>query len=437
MIAAMRALALFGLAGAAACSGDTGLALTLTAPGGPAGASRIEIALASPDSIAMVMDQLNAPMARYYRQKSTAGEIEDARLAHLDGYVLRIEGRDGKGDEPFVPFVIAYDASSQPIAAGWVPDPAGGPLAVAIPASSRVEATVTMTALSPADPTKGIASGQVTELRCPSNTNQTWRSGLAWQPASGPQLRLLFPDPDDGSGLDATKRLLDLDCDGHAAGPADCDDVRPRFHRGAPEACDGEDTNCDGAPFTITKCQAPTTACGTDGVQLCRDTAGGGPIGMCADSPACTCRFGTAGTCARCGLSFEGASSPFKPCSPGQGSLSLSLMPFNVTCTPTVPCQFAVVETDPAWDVTIAPGPTAEFKQSATVTSGELYLRAEAQVSPLPVMPGASAGSIHLVVTVGGVTRDLGLDLELETRIDSCSTLGMSGGTFPMTCGLK
>ena len=71
--------------------------------------------------------------------------------------------------------------------------------------------------------------------------------GVVWRPRAGGELRVMLADPTAGG--DATARTLDLDCDGHEVAPnnsgADCDDTRARFHAGAAELCDMEDTNCD------------------------------------------------------------------------------------------------------------------------------------------------------------------------------------------------
>lgn len=426
----MRALVPIGLVGAVACGDNAGLLLTIDAPDGPAGASRIELVLANPDAIAMVPGQLTGGDVRYYRQKSTAGAVED--LARLDGFVVRIEGRDGKGDEPFVPFVIAYDASSKPIAIGSVLDPQGLPLALEVPAGSRLEARATMTPLLPADLTKGIMSGQVAELRCAENDGG-WRSGLAWQPPAGLQLRLLLPDPDGDSRLDATSRPLDLDCDGYAADARDCDDVRVRYNPGAAEQCDGEDTNCDGSHFAITACGPSTTTCGPgtlDGIQFCRDEGEGTVLGECVGDPACQCRSG--GPCARCTLPFEGAA-PVKPCAPALGKLA------NLgACTLATPCTVEVIQDDGPWEATLAADPQGSFERRAVVTTGEAWLRVKFQLTSLSAPGGASVGAVHLAISVGGTApRYVGIDLQLQGgSIDNCETTLTPAGYFGMLCGL-
>jgi hypothetical protein len=439
MIAAMRSLVLIGLAGAAAaaaaaCSGgDTGLALTISAPDGPATASRIELVLAAPELLE-VEGQLVGGKVRYFRQKATAGELKD--LPRLDGFVVRIEARAGQGGESFVPFVIAYDASSQPVAVGLVRDMDGEPLELAVPGSSRIEATVELTTLAQADPKLGVMSGQIAEVHCASN-NGPWRSGIAWQRPAKQQLRLLFPEPGGEAALDASNRRLDLDCDGSTAGEGDCDDVRPRFYRGADEACDGFDTNCDGSHFAITPCVPEVTACGgsTDGVQLCRDTDGGSALSLCVGSPQCRCQSGNPGPCSKCIFAFEGTASPLKVCSPGLARIPAGTS--ILTCDQLSPCSVEVVETDPAWDVAIAPSLQAEFRRSAIITS-ELWLQITSRSESLAAAPAASIGAAHLVVSTSStVPRDIGIDLELSSSpVSSCSNLQTPGGSFAMQCSL-
>jgi hypothetical protein len=429
----MRALILIGLVGAAACGGDTGLVLKISAPDGPGQAARIEIVLANPDAIGTAGGQLTGGTVRYYRQQSTTAAVD---VADLDGRVVRIEGRDGKGDEVFVPFVFAYDDAGPqpgrpPIAAGAVLDPQGLPLAVEVPAGSILEATVSMIPLKAADVKLGVLSGQIAEIQCGSNDGP-WRSGIAWQPPTGDQLRLLLPEPDDESKLDATARALDLDCDGFVADQRDCDDLRARYNPGAAETCDGEDTNCDGSHLAITQCNPPDADCGpgsTDGILFCEDTAQGTPVTMCAGSPACRCRAGNPGPCSRCTLAFEEMDLPVKPCAPAVAKLSVG------PCDALSPCLVEVIRDDGPWAASVAAGPQLEFKLSATVVTGEVYLRVKAEQSSLIAAPGASVGAVHLAISRAlALPRYIGIDLELATqRTDACVT---AMGYFGMTCSL-
>jgi len=436
----MRSLILICLAGAAACGDNTGLALTISAPEGPGSASRIELVLASHDTVTTVKGQLTGGEVRYYRQKSSAGAIED--LARLDGFVVRIEGQDGKGDEPFIPFVIAYDDRSQPIAVGTVLDPQGLPLALEVPNGSRLEATVSMIPLLPVDPEKGILSGQIAELGCTSEAGVPWRSGLAWQPPVGLQLRLLLTDPTDDTVPDASGRGLDLDCDGHSAFSGDCDDVRVRYNPDAGEACDGEDTNCDGAPFSVSRCSPPETECGpgsTEGVQVCRDLDQGTSVGTCVGSPACRCRLGNPGPCSKCILAFEGGeASAVKPCAPGLTKLQLPL-PIG-TCALGEPCTVQVVQHDGPWEVGVAADPLDGFDLRTEVDSNQVWLRVKSELSSLPALPGSSVGAIHLVISTGASQTPLyiGIDLELANlKLDDCASIvAPSGGVFTMACSV-
>jgi hypothetical protein len=429
MIARMRALLLIGLVGAAACShGDTGLAITLSAPDVPPGADRIEVVMASPDVVTVEGQPPGA--VRYYRQKSSAGVLD--KLTALDGYSLRIEGRPGKGDEKFIPLVIAY-AGDAPVAVGAVPAPDGKPLALVVPDSSRIEATVAMVPLQAVDLPLEIAIGQLAEMRCGANSG-AWRSGIVWHPPGDDQLRLLFPDPDSASQLDASSRPLDLDCDDYRADGGDCDDLRPRLNPGATEACDGVDVNCDGPAFAFVQCNPPEIECGagsTDGIALCRDTATGTP-GLCMGSPACRCRS-TSGTnlCSKCTLAFKGSSTSASPCSPGLAKVQLE------GCLSTAPCLVQVVHylDDTEWDIEIAPNQQAEFKSSST-SYGELWLRVKSRRETVSAAPGASIGAVHLVV-VNSLSsfRPIGFDLQLKDTVDDCSSVAAQlPETYQMSC---
>lgn len=428
----MRSLLLIGLVGAAACShGDTGLAITLSAPDGPQGVDRIEIVMASPDVVTVEGQPTLAPV-RYYRQKSSAGVLDN--LAGLDGYSLRLEGRPGKGDEKFIPLVIAY-AGSAPVAVGAVPGPDGKPLALVVPDSSRVEATIAMVPLKAVDSANGIVLGQLAEMRCGTNSG-AWRSGIVWHPPGDEQLRLLFPDPSGQSQLDASSRLLDLDCDDSRADDGDCNDLRAQVSLTAAEACDGADVNCDGAHFAFTKCTSPDVACAgsTDGIALCRDITNATTGVTCLGSPACRCSS-TSGTnlCSKCMLSFKGASTSATPCAPAVAQIPME------GCTAIAPCLVEVVRygaDDSEWEIEIAPGERADFKQSATVLTSSAWLRVKSRRETLSATPGASIGAVHLVVSNSSTSfRPVGIDLQLKEMVDDCAAVAAQvPETYQMAC---
>lgn len=423
----MRSLALLCLAGAAACS-DAGLALTIGAADVPAGADRIEIVLASPDAIDTIEGQPAGGSARYYRQKSTGGELD--KIGKLDGFTVRIEA-GGAGSEEFIPFVIAY-AGDSPVAAGAVLDAQGAPMPLAVPASSRIEASVALVPLAAADPVIGVKAGQIEEVRCDGA-----RSGIAWQLPSGPQIRLLQPDPGGDGKLDASARPLDLDCDGYRAGAGDCDDLRARVSPGAAEACDGVDSNCDGAHYAVEQCTPPDGECApgsADGIRTCREVAGGAST-TCTGSPACRCRSGGPGPCARCVLAIEGTASPVEPCAPAFARLPL------VTCTQLSPCLVEVLQypDSAGWEIDIASGAQLDWKLYATVLNGELALRVKPRKSSVAAAPGASVGAVHLVIAANANSfTAIGIDLELGPgRLEGCATIPTMDGLYPMVCGLQ
>ena len=209
-----------------------------------------------------------------------------------------------------------------------------------------------------------------------------------------------------------------------------------KLHPGAAESCDGLDTNCDGAPYTVTQCSPPAATCGagsTDGVQLCRDLGGGTPIGECVGSPACRCRLGNPGPCSKCILAFEGTASPLRPCAPSASRIAL-LGP----CDPTRPCNVDVVQIDGPWEAGVAASLQGDFERRATVTANEVFLRIKPLQSPLPAAPASSVGGVHVVAsgaTAATQVQYFGLDLELANlRIDSCATAPMLGSFFGMVC---
>jgi hypothetical protein len=442
----MRSIALLGLAAAAAaCSGDdTGLVLTIRAPDVPDSARRIEVVLASADPAEIVMadGQINGGSVRYYSQKSTAGMISlPSEKPRLDGFVVRIEGRDGGGSESFVPLVFAYAGEQpvdgeQPIAAGAVLGEDELPIPVDVPAGSRLEATAHLLSYMPAAPDLGVMNGQILEVRCRSNAGEV-RSGVAWQRPDMLQLRLLRPDPAGDSPLDATARKLDLDCDGFAADVGDCDDVRAPFNPRAAEKCDGEDMNCDGSSLAIVPCSLTPGTCDgeTEGVLLCSDVDKGKPLTTCQLPSGCEC---VTGSCSRCALSFEpgSASGSVKPCSPG-----VSVVQLPAPCDADTRCTVEVLHADMPWRAAVAFDAPAPFERSTVVARPLVYLRVklEALELPKPTTPIPSLGGVYLAISRDGAPPQyFRVDLYLGTSGTSgaCSGVALPGGNYRMDCNL-
>ncbi|HWO26199.1 MAG TPA: putative metal-binding motif-containing protein [Kofleriaceae bacterium] len=443
----MRSIALLGtLLGlaviAAACGGDnTGLVLTIRAPGVSKEARRIEIVLASADPAELVKidGQPVGGSTRYYSQKSTAGVITlPPDEPDLDGFMVRIEGRGGQGDESFVPLVLAYAGEAapstasgeQPIAAGAVLDEKQQPLALEVPAGSRLEATVDLISLQPASPDQGVATGQILALSCRSNGGEV-PSGVVWQPSALLQHRLLRPDPASDSPLDATARKLDLDCDGFAMDGGDCDDVRASYNPRATEKCDGQDMNCDGSRFAVTACSLASGTCdGAEGVQLCRDLDAGTPVTGCLPTAECQCQLGA---CTKCALAFEGGSTvgAVKPCAPG-----VSMLPLTGPCDAGSPCIVEVLRDDGPWHVTVASDAVAVFDRRAMVTRPVVFLRAKLETSelPKPTTSVPSIGETHIAVSgPAAQSQYLRIDLQLGGSA-MCGDVALPGGNYRMEC---
>jgi hypothetical protein len=428
----MHSTRLWALLVVAACGGsDDGALLTIHAPDGPGAATRLEIILASADATTittidgqrMMPGALAEESARYYRQRAKGGEV--AAVATLDGFVIRIEPELAVADDPMlIPFLVAYDDDTI-IGIGAVLDARGEPGPVEILPGRVSKYVVELVPMTPA--TGAIESGQHLEVAC-----ETWRSGIAWRPGDGTQLRLLLPDlAADPSATDARTRPLDLDCDAHDAPDADCDDLRANYHAGPQDACDGEDTNCDGQRLLVQQCPLEAGVCDTGpamGVQLCDDTTGQ-PIGTCASDPACACRNGDP-TCHRCMLDFQPTPSPDtqSTCTPAVDSISLAAY-----CSANEPCTVDVLPRGGRFEAKISSEALSGFGSRVTDVHGEIFLLVKHEAGELPGVADASVGAIYLAITSGGLTRHLGIDLALASAsTDQCSDFG--GGFSKMQC---
>lgn len=417
--------------GVVGCGSPHGAVLTVASPDGPATATRIELVLASadPQFIATIDKQRTSPAKLdeaaviYYRQRATGGIITS--IAKLDAFTVRIEpDATTAPDEAFIPFVLAYNNDTL-VGIGSVNDDAGDPTAITINDSVTVKYTVTMQALTAATASAAITSGQNLVVRCATNAQQPWISGIAWQGASGIQRRLLLPDlASDPLATDATSRDADLDCDQHAAGEEDCDDLRDTFFAGHRETCDGIDSNCNGSRYEVLDCQlGGGSVCGT-GVQVC-DELNPGARGACMPDPACACASGALG-CTRCVLDFSTTSDPGKqtPCEPAVGHLTLD------GCTIT-PCTVEVVGTTGDWEASVGLLETGPFL-AKVVGAHTVFLRVKLG-GDVMALPNQSTGTVQLAVTQALQTTLMGIDLELAGMADVCVPAGTTGNS-PMTC---
>jgi hypothetical protein len=288
---------LLGLVVVTACGTEEGALLTVRAPDGPGAAARLEIVLASASSIDDVDQQRVAPTdldqetARYYRQRSTAGDL--GAIATLDGFQLRLEPDIDKVPEPrLVPLLIAYDDAGAVIGIGARLDDSGKPAEIEIEAGQLLGYDIAMLPIHETDGADGVMAGELVRVQCNATD-----SGLAWQPG-GTQVRLLLAQ----AGNDASERALDMDCDGFEAIDTDCDDLRSEFHRGATEECDGKDYDCDFRRQELIACEVNGTTCGaTEGVLLCTDSPGNATATTCVETAECACE-GT--SCQGCLLPF-------------------------------------------------------------------------------------------------------------------------------------
>lgn len=420
---------------------DEGAILTLVSPAGPLAATRIEVVLAnaSPDAISDVDHQRREPgsrsseTVRYYRQRALGGVVDG--MKGVSGFELRIEpDLTISTDEAFIPFVFVYDGATL-VGVGNVEDAAGAPAPVAISPGMITSYTVVVTPVNVlSDDDAPIERGTLRTVSCGREASGLWTSGVAWFPIADPalpsarqhQLRLLLPDlAADATATDATARAADLDCDQHPAADSDCDDLRTAYFSGAPDSCDGFDTNCDAQHFVPQGCNSVgscTVTPGTSsGVQICDDETG--TLGQCTPSAACLCTDGS--TCAKCTIDFMGNAANSAACSPSVGRLSFQM------CG-ALGCTIEVAGATNGWRAFISTAETGPFGTILTNAHGPVFVEAKLGQT-LPVTLG-SIGEIYFLVTpANSPTVTVPIQLEMKSP-SQCTPIPNGMGTSRMTC---
>ncbi len=449
----MRRLACAVLVLSASACGDSGpnegAILTFDTPGGAITATRLEVILAnaSPDSIADVDNQRREPgsgaedAVRYYRQRALGGVVEG--MTTLAGFKLRIEpDTETSMDEQFIPFVFVYNGETL-VGIGNVEDAAGDPTHVLIMPGTLTSYAIVVTPITVRDGDEdAVDRGTARVVTCGNRVDQMrWKSGVAWFPIADPtrpmgrahQLRLLLPDlTKNPAATDATMREDDLDCDLHPASNNDCDDLRGAFFEGAPESCDGLDTNCDSQRYVPQGCTQSLTTCSSagasSGVQICNDDQG--VLGACTPSAQCLCNTsgGSSIYCTRCKVDFTGPMASKAACSPSVGKV---LLPS--TCANT-PCTVEVAGATNGWRAYIGTTETASFTTRLTGVHSVVYLEAKQGQTMAATLGGI--GEIYLLVTdAQGTTITLPIQMEMNSELGTACTPVPNGmGTSRMTC---
>jgi Putative metal-binding motif len=422
----MRALICVLLVGA--CTTEEGANLTFS--GGPTGVASYEVVLASPDAVAMIPDQRVSPLGvtgetvTYYLQRAAAsfGAIQT-----IDGYRVLIEPSATVADTSFIPFVLFYDAQQLLIGVGAYHPNGAGPSPIDVKRKQIDEYTIDVETVTEGVDTKAVGSDGAMQVMCGRTDGTTFRSGVVWRDPNGAELRLMLPS--DGS-TDATMRPLDLDCDGEvvaaAASSEDCDDTRARFHTGAAEVCNGEDTNCDAAQFSAVPCTtAPTCGNSTAGTAVCDQATQ--TVGTCSTDIACACAPDSTAMadCQRCVLSFEHGTgaNDIKVCEPAIDTM----IDTKGACSQT-PCTVEVVATTGGWDATVASIAQGPFTKVATGVTSAFAMRVARIDATITAAP--SVGTVSLVLTTSQGPELFDFDLELSTAVGTCS----GPGPYTMSC---
>lgn len=434
----MRSLGLVGVLALSACGSDDGAILTFEAPDGPATASRIQIVLASADTetIGTGIRQRMQPGALgeedvvYYRQRARGGVVE--RVTSLDGFEVRIEPElDTAPDEQFIPFALMFDDAGALVGVGAVHDPDGNPMPVTIREDQRILYPMTVTPVATPGGDTGLAVNQGLVVGCRDDHAGAWTSGVAWHPATGPQLRLLLADlAADPDSTDATDRMADLDCDAHDAADDDCDDLRDAYHAGQVETCDGLDTDCDGERMELQACDlANPSVCGGTGSALCVDEGANAAPTACLPAPDCACA-NQLGTCSRCVIdtrSGTGGGATRTACAPAIGKLHL-----YDACEGN--CQVEVVATDGAFAALVGAADIGPFAVR-TPSNGNLFIRVKQTNSTLPTPTDlTTVATIYLAVTTSLRTVAVNVDVAIpETSLGECRVATLADN-YVMTC---
>ena len=425
---------------------DDGAMLTFAPPTNLGVVAKIDVVLASaePGMIDKVGQRTSPRLfsdepVTYYRQAASGGSIDGG----VDGaglFTIQIAPNIAEFPaDQYIPFVLLYGTDDSLVGIATLhSDTDPTPLSITVVPGALHEYTLDLQSVASADRAKMIARGQDLLVDCVSSAG-TWRSGLVWRPAAGPELRLLFPDLGaNRAATDALSRLLDLDCDLHAAQSAgetaDCDDTLPRTHPGADETCDGQDTNCDGQPLWTTSCtggpgnQLCPNAPMPTGVAMCDDTTG--TIGTCQSDPECLCAGSGTSVCTKCVFAAVPTGQPglALPCTPAVGTLALS------ACTG---CTVVVLGATTDWEIAITNESSTPFGQTASNVSGHLLVKAKYTGSnggEITSTPGQTVGQFQLAITNNLGTPRL-LSVALEQGLDNSTQCPvLANGIDAMIC---
>jgi hypothetical protein len=410
----------------AGCGTEQGAYLTLA--GDARGATTYDLVLASPDLIPVIDPQRVTPTGTstetvtYYLQKTEVAA--QGTLDGVDHFSILVEPNGAPG--PYIPFVVLHDGGGAIVGLGtFRATPGGPPAAIVVKAGEVDRYDLAIESVAEVDGSQPVDAGDAMRVECAAQDRPAWTSGVVWRPTTGGEIRLLLADPTTGG--DATMRKLDMDCDDHEVAPndtaADCDDTRARFHAGAAEACDMEDTNCDDVRTIAVPCQPTNTSCGAmGGVALCDDTTG--TIAQsCAPDPTCACAAGANTTgCAMCTLAHETNAPPpgeTVPCQPGIGQLSV-----DNYCSGGAPCTVEVLDTRGGWEAKVATSGQVPFAQIAVGVGSNFALRVrrpEGQNAAIPGAPGHQVGTVDLdVIDSAGMHHYFGVALFMDTTDAVC-----------------
>jgi hypothetical protein len=354
------------------CSDASGTWLTITNATTTAPVDRLEVVLASPGGLVTVparpglsnVGAAGVPAQRvvYYPQAVPALAPMTGLAAGWTSYQVELSPTNGTAGTSYIPVVLGYHGD-QLVAIGVYRPSGGAPETIKLFGGSVATYALTLEGVETssfiADGDAPLVAGSATVVSCPGPAGAAaWRSGVAWQPVARDQLRLILAAPDG-----TLTRGDNLDCDPGTADDAakpDCDDLRADVYAGADEACDGRDTDCDGAYNGNGKPMLKADCPQVDGCTVyaaCVDKVG---MAACSSVPDPACACGGSGTsCMTCTVpAASPVASQRVPCNPSEGTINTNI------CNGGTPCRVQVVAHDPTLQVKVQQN-TGVFGDSA------------------------------------------------------------------------
>ena len=391
----------------------------------PANATEIEVVLAGSAQVAPSQhtgagfDAVED--ARYYAQRGSTGPLATTGAREM---VVLIEPSMANTNltTELTPIVLARTTAGDDttlVAFATIPG-TGDLLQMQLATATVDEYAATMEQAAPlAAAAGGLAPGERETFECAAEG----LAGFAWRAADGSQIRVVRPLGDPAG--DASTLPLDLDCDGIAATDGDCDDLASTVYAGAPEVCDGVDSDCAQDPKWVGSCEVVTPVDGCVapvGRDVCDELVP--HESACVEIPTALCPTPGAFVCVVDRVALD---------APGLCDPDIGLITLDPTICPNGSCAVEAPAVQSAnWHATVAADAGGPYGSSTVTThQGQFLLQIEQTASGPP-------GVIDLFVTsTGSSPIYFGVSIQKGTGTCQGAPDGAPDGTFQMQCAAR